>query len=160
MAENFDEAFNNFIDRKKALKVIYVATCSNQGYPNSVAKMLIDIMKPNLLYFIDYKFTRTYANLKENPHFSLSIMDDVNFLGYRLDGDCELLTEGEEYEAIKKKWNKRVIHYEADRIAKRLAGEHSASEAEMHMPSDFVIVKCKASESSIVKSASVLRHKL
>ncbi len=155
----FKEIFSQFLKKKKDLKVVSVASCNLKRVPNSAPKMLVDIDRPNCIFFLDYKFTRTYSNIRKNPQLSISFMDDDAFEGYRLTGTCKILETGEEYERIKKYWEKRVSFYTADRIIKRMKGYSTAREAEETLPKNFVVVKFLAKEGSVVKPDRVLRTK-
>jgi general stress protein 26 len=154
---NFDKIFESFLTHKDLLKVISVASSDKKGKPNSAPKMLIDIVKPNRVYFLDFKFTQTYANIEANPYASVSFMNDDEFRGYRVNGRCRHLESGEEFEMIKGLWEKRLIRYEADRIIRRVTGGYSAKEAENLLPKDFVISRLTADQGSIVKPDRVLR---
>ncbi|MBI2167834.1 MAG: pyridoxamine 5'-phosphate oxidase family protein [Candidatus Omnitrophica bacterium] len=153
----FKDIFTQFLDHEERLKVISVASCDRRLTPNSAPKMLVDMVKPNRVFFLDYKFTRTYSNLCENPKISISFMDDDTFTGCRLTGTAEALESGRDYERAKKSWEKRLISYEADRILKRITGQYSTREAENTLPKDFVIVKFMGEEASMVKPDRVLR---
>ena len=153
----FKETFESFMSHRKSLKTISVASATEVGKPNSAVKMLIDIVSPNLLYLLDYKFTQTYANVVKNPHLSVSFMDDDSFTGYRLTGVASVMHDGREFDEVKKAWEKKLIAYEADRIIKRIQGGYSAHEAENSLPKDFVIVKFVAQEASVIKPDRVFR---
>jgi len=153
----FKEIFDCFLDKKKHLKVVYVASCNKKWKPNSAAKMLVDIVAPNEVLFLDYKFTQTYSNLKEIPQASLSFMDDVEFRGFRLTGLCTIMDSGEEYERAQKLWERKLISYEADRIIQRTKGLYSARDAENNLPDDFFIVKFTALEAAVVKPGRVFK---
>ena len=157
MSVNFEAIFQNFLEKKKDLKVINVASCTKKAEPNSASKMLVEILKPNLLYFLDYKTTQSHHNMKENPVISVSFMDDAHFTGYRLTGPCEVLQSGAEYDQISESWDKRVIAYEAERIVQRISGRFSTREAEGHLPKDFVIVRLTARDGSVVKPGRICR---
>lgn len=156
---NFQQIFENFLDHQKDLKVISIASCDSQGKPNSAAKMLVDVVPPNQVYFLDYRYTQTYSNVKNNPRLSISFMDDAAFTGFRLTGPAEILEEGEEFERIQKSWEKRLITYEADRILKRLMGHYSTKESENTLPKDFVLTRLTANEAAVIKPDRVLRAK-
>lgn len=153
---NFDEIFKAFLISKNQLKIISAASC-DQNRPNSASKMLVDVTAPNKVYYIDYKFTQTYANVQKNHNLSLSFMDDVNFTGYRLNGKGKILHRGVEFNKVKKQWEKRLIRYEADRMLRRITGHHSAREAENALPHDFVIVVFTAEEGSVIKPDRIFR---
>lgn len=157
MAVDFGEIFNTFFEKKKDLKVISVASCTAQAEPNSASKMLVEIVKPNRLYFLDYKTTQSFHNISENPLISVSFMDDANFTGYRLTGSCKILESGPEYDEISKSWDKRLIGYEAERIVQRVTGRFSTREAEGHLPKDFVIMRLEARDGSVVKPGRIFR---
>lgn len=153
---NFDEIFKAFLSNKNQLKIISVASCDH-GRPNSASKMLVDVTVPNKVYYVEYKFTQTYANVQKNHNLSLSFMDDVNFTGYRLNGKGKILHKGVEFNKVKKEWEKRLIRYEADRMLRRITGHHSAREAENALPHDFVIVAFIAEEGSVIKPDRIFR---
>ncbi len=154
---DFKTIFDAFIESKDRLKVISVASCDKQGRPNSAPKMLVDVEPPNQLYFLDFKHTRSYANIQENPELSVSFMDDAAFTGYRLNGPAKILASGPEFEEVKERWEKRLISYEADRIIQRVRGLYSTKESENSLPKNFVIVKISAAEGSVVKPDRVFR---
>ena len=154
---DFKDTFNAFLEHNKDLKVVHVATCGPEGKPNSAPKMLVDVLAPNKIHFLDYRFTQTFANIQDNRRISLSFMDDASFTGYRLTGLCEVLESGAEFEAAKKSWEKRLIAYEAERMIRRLQGNYSTKESENSLPDGFLIIKLVAIEASAVKPGRILR---
>ncbi len=154
---DFKGIFEAFLEKKNELKTISLASCGRNLKPNSASKMLVDIVRPNVVYFLDYKFTQSYANIMSNPQISVSYMDDANFTGYRMTGPCKILASGPEFDKAAESWEKRLITYEADRIIQRLTGRHSTREGERHLPKDFVIVKLEANEGSLVKPDRIFR---
>ena len=154
---NFQQIFQVFSTSKNHLKIVSIASCDVSGKPNSASKMLVDVQLPNKVFYLDYKFTHTYANVIENPLLSLSFMDDANFTGYRLNGRGKVLHSGVDFQSAKRVWEKRLIRYEADRMLKRITGQHSAREAENTLPDDFVIVRFEAEEGAVIKPDRILR---
>lgn len=157
MPVDFKAIFNTFLEKKKDLKVISVASCTKKAEPNSASKMLVEISEPNLLYFLDFNTTQSYHNILENPLISVSFMDDAHFTGYRLTGPCSVLQSGPEYDLISQSWDKRVIAYEAERIIQRMTGRFSTREAERNLPKDFMIVRLEARDGSVVKPGRIFR---
>jgi general stress protein 26 len=154
---DFTEIFNCFVENKSSLKVISVASSDERGKPNSAAKMLVDVCEPNVILFLDYRFTQTFSNVKKNPQLSISFMSDASFTGYRLTGTCEVIDAGKEFEEAKKLWDKRVITYETDRIIERIRGHYSTKESENSLPADFIIMKFLAKEGAVIKPDRVFR---
>jgi len=54
---NFKEIMRRFESHKTALKVISVASCGIDGKPNNAPKMLIDVILPDSVFFIDYHYS-------------------------------------------------------------------------------------------------------
>jgi general stress protein 26 len=154
---DFKETFEAFLEHEKGLKVVHLATCGKDGKPNSAPKLLVNIQAPNKVYVLDYKSTQTFKNIDCNRKVSLSFMDDDSFTGYRLTGDSEILESGPEFDKAKRSWEKRLIHFEADRIIRRIRGNYSTKESENKLPPDFVIIKLTANEAAVVKPGRVLR---
>ena len=153
----FSEITKKFIEHSGRLKTIFVATCGSAGEPNCAPKMLISVAKSGAVYYLDYTFARSYANLRENPRISLSFMDDVEFLGYRLSGAAAILRPGSELDRAKGEWEARVIRYETERLINRLKGRYSTRESEISLPENFVIVKFTADEAALVKPDRAIR---
>ncbi len=152
----FPEIFQQFLERKNSLKTVFVASSDDFGRPNCAPKMLVDIVKPNKVFYVDFKFSRTFTNVHQNWQSSLSFMDDRNFTGFRLNGFSQVIDSGRDYQIIKEKWAQRVISHEADRLINRLKGIFSTHESEFTLPNDFVIIQFIAEEASLVKPDRVL----
>lgn len=153
----FKEIFDQFLQHSARLKVVFVASCDSRAKPNVAPKMLICVSKPNKVFFIDYKFTRTYSNVLKHKALSLAFMDDKHFTGWRLSGEASVVESKKELEKLRSIWNQKVISYEAERLIHRVQGKFSTRESEALLPQDFVAVKFTASEASIVKPDRVLR---
>lgn len=156
MKESFGRVFRGF-KKHQNHKVVFVGTADPKAKPNSAPKLLVDVVAPNIVYFLDYRFTVTHRNLSSNPHASVSIMDDREFVGFRLNGRCRPLKSGAEYERVRRAWDKRLNHYLAGRMIERLRGVSRAGKAEFDLPKEFVIMKLDAREASLVKPDRVLR---
>ena len=51
----FKEIFERFIERRKELRVVFVASSDENGQPNCAPKLLVDVVKPNKVFYIDFK---------------------------------------------------------------------------------------------------------
>lgn len=155
----FPQIFRHFLDTRDLLKVITVATCDGQGNPNSAPKLLVDVIAPNKIYYLDYPYNRSFCNLQENNRLSMSFIDERAFQGYRLSGICSQLTESAELSKARKAWEKRADRYVVDRIVERIKGYSSAREAEGSLPQDYVIMEFLAKEAAVVKPDRALLAK-
>jgi len=154
---DFKELFQFFLDGRTSLKIVFVGSCAPDGTPYVAPKMLVEVESPNRVYFLEYKFTQTYANIQKNSRISVSFMNDRIFTGYRLNGECEIIYQGEEYERVEQAWKTRLVAYEADRMIERIRGGFSAREAENALPDDFLVVRLEAREGSVVKPDRILK---
>ncbi len=155
----FEEIMRRFNQHKGNLKTVSVASLDGGGKPNSAHKMLIDVVPPDHVYFLDYPFTRTYANLKKNESVSLSYMDDLDFVGYKFNGPVEILESGNVYEDVKARWEARLLSHEAGRILARMKGQYSAREAENALPKGYVIARLAVHEASVIRPSHIHRAK-
>lgn len=153
----YDEIFGQILEYRNRLRVIFVGTSDENGLPNCVPKMLIDIDKPNKVFFIDFKLSRTYKNIHQNWQSSLSFMDDKTLTGFRLNGFSQIVDSGREFISVREKWNQKIIAVEAERMIERIKGIFSARQTGMLLPKNFVIVKFIAEEASIVRPGHVLK---
>ena len=153
----FGEIFQLFLDRQNSLKVIFVGSSDENGLPNYAPKLLIAITKPNIVYYIDYTFSRTFANIDQNWQSSLAFMDDKKFIGLRLSGFSQVIDSGREYMLVNNKWAKKVTAYQAERMIERVKGIHSDLPNELSIPKNFMIVKFIAEEAAIVRPDRILR---
>ncbi len=153
----FKDIFSKFLQHQHHLKVIFVGSADKTGKPNCAPKMLIDVVKPNKVFYLDYKSLRTYSNILQNQRLSVSFMDDRSFMGFRLNGTCRLVQSGPEFKAAEEKWHQRVAAHEAARMVERLKGNFSTREAEATLPDNFVVVRFTAEEGAIVKPGRVFR---
>ncbi len=153
----FDKIFHQFLEHQNQLKVIFVGSSDENGQPNCVPKMLINIAKPNKVFYADFKSSRTFTNIHQNWQSSLAFMDDKTFTGFRLTGFSQIIDSGREYMLVKEKWTQKVVAYEAERMIERIKGIFSGRPAAIALPEDFVIIKFIAEEASIVKPDRILR---
>lgn len=152
----FDEIFRQFLESRRRLKVIFVGSSDESGQPNCSPKLLIDIVSPNKLYYIDHKSSRTYRNVHANWLCSAAFMSHSDFTGYRMSGFTQDIDSGREFEALRETWSEKVIAYEAERMVERIKGIYSGQAGLIHLPEDFVIEKFIAEEAAIVSPDRVL----
>ena len=153
----FGEIFQQFLEFRSHAKVIFVGSSDEIGQPNCAPKMLIDIAKPNKVFYVDFKASRTTLNIQQNWQSSIAVMEDKTFTGYRLNGFSQVIDSGHEFLLVKEKWTQKVIAYEAERMIERIKGVFSPRPPVIALPEDFIIIKFIAEDASIVKPDSILR---
>ena len=145
--EKLGMIFQEFLEYRPELKTIYVGSSDENGEPNCAPRMLIDILKPNLVFFIDFKSSKTYTNLQKNNRMSLAFMDTKTFVAFKLNGFSQLMYSGLEIELAEKKLAQIINSYHAERIIERIKGIFSDQPRELELPDDYVIIKFVAEES-------------
>jgi diguanylate cyclase (GGDEF)-like protein len=151
---NFKERFKPFIEHRRQLKTIYVATCDETGQPNCAPRLLIDITEPNHIFYVDFKSSQSYANICSTKKVSLAFMDERNLVSFKINGRCETIQSSKELKTVKDKWAKIVNGYHAERIIERVTGVVSGRVGEIVLSEDYVFIKFSAEK---MKHA-VIRH--
>ena len=153
----FTEIFEQFLEYHDRLKVIFIGSSDENGQPNCVPKMLIDIAKPNKVFYIDTITSRTYRNIQQNWQSAIAFIYSKTFTGFRLTGFSQVIDSGHEFMMMKKKWTNKAIGYEAERMIERIKGVFSGRPPEVSLPDDYVIMKFIAEEAAIVKPDRILK---
>ena len=78
----------------------FVATVCPDGTPNLSPKGTTIAWDEDHLVFADIHSPGTIANLRHNPHVEVNVVDPFARKGYRFKGTAEVLTDGEQYDAI------------------------------------------------------------
>ncbi len=61
-----------------------VTTIDKKGYPHNSCKGIVNIVAKGQVCLLDLYRQRTYENLKQNPHISITAVDEHRFIGYCL----------------------------------------------------------------------------
>ena len=105
------DKISNFLDVQK---LGYVATVSSDSKPNVSPKGTIARWDANTLIFADIKSPDTIANLKQNPHIEISVIDPLIRRGYLFEGIGKIINTGDLFgnalEFYRKKGVKSTIH--------------------------------------------------
>jgi predicted pyridoxine 5'-phosphate oxidase superfamily flavin-nucleotide-binding protein len=81
-------------------KVCFVATADKNGKTNVSPKGSIYVVDDETLAFADLYSQKTRANLRDNPHIALAVVDLKALKGYQFKGKAELLEEGNIYNDV------------------------------------------------------------
>ena len=129
----------------KNREFISVATCDLNSRPNAAPKFLLKI-EDNLIYLIDYHFSRTWENLKINPRASLSFTNTDNLTGYQINGSVQIIDKGQEYNKILHELREKEINLSVKRIIDGVYREKTHESFEVAMPDHFIVFKVKIEE--------------
>jgi len=78
----------------------FVATVNPDGTPNLSPKGTTAVWDDDHLIFADIHSPGTTANLRLNPHVEVNVVDPFARKGYRFKGTAEVLTAGEQFDAL------------------------------------------------------------
>jgi len=95
---------------------VVVSTVDKNGFPHSACKGIVKIERSGKVYLLDVYRARTYENLKDNAHISVTSFDEHKFAGYCLKGKAEVLSQQELKPELLKAWEDRI----ASRLTQRL----------------------------------------
>ena len=79
--------------------VVNVASSDAKGNPNAAVKLFLK-MESHSIYLADFSLGNTLRNLKDNPQLSLAFEDIETAKGYRINGKVQIISEGDEYNAL------------------------------------------------------------
>jgi len=129
----------------KARNFINVATCDDKRRPNGVSKLIVKI-EGNTIVLVDYTIGRTYANLKINPHVSLSFFDLERLRGYQINGPVEIIERGSAYEDMTSHLTQKEISLATERVIRGMTRGKSHEDYEMGKAKKFVFFKVRMDE--------------
>ncbi len=123
---------------------VYVSTVGRKGCPHNSCKGIVKIAKRGKIYLMDLYKQKTFANLKHNPHISITAADEHKFKGWCLKGKAESISKERLTPGLKKAWQERVNTRIANRLLKNMREEKGHSrhpESQFPMPEYMIIME-------------------
>ena len=114
-----DEITQFFRDQGFAI----VSTIDRDGIPHNSCKGIVKINQGGLVYLLDLYREKTYENLKNNPHISITAVDEHRFSGYCLKGKAKIIAGDKLKPQIIRAWEKRLTSRITHRIIKNVQGQ-------------------------------------
>jgi len=102
---------------------VIVSTIDKNGFPHSACKGIVQINRNGRVYLLDLYRARTYENIKQNPHISITAIEEHKFMGYCLKGKAEIIPEGKLESHIIKAWETRITSRLTRRLLKNIREE-------------------------------------
>ncbi len=126
---------------------VIVSTIDRDGSPHNSCKGLVKINPQGLVYLLDLYRGKTYGNLSQNPHISITAVDEHKFIGYCLKGKAEII-QGESIQPdIMKAWEERLTTRITRRLIKNIQGEKGHSRhAEALLPKPEYLIVMEVNE--------------
>ena len=123
----------------KNVQFVDVASCDKKCRPYAAPKFLLKA-ENDKVYLADYVFGKTWSNLQENPLVSLTILDYDSLIGYQFNGEAGLLTEGDDYDALKEELQVRKMKSSVERVIKSVREEKLRHNFELIFPDKIGII--------------------
>lgn len=102
---------------------VVVSTLDKDGNPHNACKGIVKMNRSGRVYLLDLYRQRTYQNLRQNPHISITAVDEHRFTGYCLKGRARLMPEKKLRSHIMRAWEERITSRITHRILKNLREE-------------------------------------
>jgi len=125
---------------------VIVSTIDKNKIPHNSCKGIVKINKNGRIYLLDLYKWRTYANLKQNPHISITAVDEHKFKGWSLKGKAKIVGKRRLTSDIKKAWEKRIAGRITHRLLKNIReekGHRRHPEAQFPKPEYMIVMEVK-----------------
>ena len=100
-----------------------VTTIDKKGYAHNSCKGIVDIDVKGKLYLLDLYREKTRDNLKQNPHISITAVDEHKFIGYSLKGIARAAKRRDIAPHLRKAWEQKITKRISSRLLKNISGE-------------------------------------
>jgi general stress protein 26 len=118
------------IDFLRSQGFVIVSSIDQNGFPHSSCKGIVKIDPAGEIYLIDVYHGATSENIENNPHVSVSAVDEHKFIGYCLKGKARTLRDAAISQEIIKTWEDNIT----SRLAKRLLKNLVQDQVQGHHP--------------------------
>jgi len=126
---------------------VIVSTIDSRGFVHNACKGIVKINPDGRIYLLDLYRAKTHANLKSNPHISITAIDEHKFIGYCLQGKARILPQGKLQPEIIKAWEDRITSRLTQRLLKNIREEKGHSRhPEVLLPEPQYLIVMKVEE--------------
>ena len=126
-----------------------ISTIDEKGHPHNSCKGIVEIVEKGKVYLLDLYMARTYKNLRNNPHISITAVDEHRFMGYCLKGKAKLVDKHDLNPHIIKAWETRIANRITHRLLKNIHEENTKghkSHPESALPSPEYMIEMEVSD--------------
>ncbi len=100
-----------------------ISTIDEKGHPHNSCKGIVEIVEKGKVYLLDLYMAGTYKNLRNNPHISITAVDEHKFIGYCLKGKARIIPRDKVNKRILKLWDDKITSRISHRLLKNMRGE-------------------------------------
>lgn len=122
--KRLSDDINRFLQKQG---FVIVSTIGRDGYAHSSCKGIVKINRNGQIYLLDLYMGKTYENIMQNPHISITAVDEHRFRGYCLKGKAKIIKRDKLKPQIIKAWEDKITSRITQRIIKSIRGEKGHS---------------------------------
>jgi len=100
-----------------------VSTIGKDGGVHNSCKGIVRIDQDGRIYLLDLYKARTFANLKQNPHISITAVDEHKFKGYCLKGIAKIEEVDDSDPDLVKEWEQKILSRITQRVLRNMKEE-------------------------------------
>lgn len=100
-----------------------VTTIDKKGRPHNACKGIVYIDTSGRLFLLDLYREKTHNNLEQNPHISITAVDEHKFIGYSLKGIARVARRKDLTPHLKRAWELKITKRISHRLLKNIRGE-------------------------------------
>jgi general stress protein 26 len=132
------------IDFLRSQGFVIVSSIDKNGFPHSSCKDIVKIEPAGEIYLIDVYHGITNENIINDPHISISAVDEHKFIGYCLKGKARIIQDQAISQEIIKTWEDNITSRLAKRLLKNLVqdkGQKHHPEAGLPHPKHLIVLE-------------------
>ena len=123
---------------------VVVSTVNEKNVVHTSAKGIVDVHPSGKIFILDLYKAKTYSNIVKNPSVALTVIDEINFKGYSINGKAEIVEKHNIPKGKMDNWDEKL----AKRIARRVInhvkqgkpGKEAIPEASFPLPEYLIEV--------------------
>mgnify|MGYP001220112245 CR=1 FL=1 len=102
---------------------VIVSTVDKSGHVHCSCKGIVKIEVQGRIYLLDLYVSRTRENLKDNPHMSITAIDEHRFAGYSLKGKARIVSDEKLKSQLASAWEARITSRLTQRLLRNIREE-------------------------------------
>lgn len=134
----------SIIDFFRTQGFVLVSSIDKNGFPHNSCKDIVKINPAGEIYLMDAYLGSTGKNIADNPHISISAVDEHKFTGYCLKGKARIIQDKLISQELIKTWEDNITSRLTKRLLKNLGqdkGQRHHPEASLPHPKHLILLE-------------------
>ncbi len=107
----------------QAQSFVVVSTIDAEGFVHNSCKDIVHVTPQGRVFLLDLYHGSTEANVRRDPHISLTAVDEHHFKGFCLKGRVISITQNDIDQELIKAWDERMTSRVTKRLLKNVGGD-------------------------------------